>query len=153
MYERPEAFLAEAFGRDVPAPRTVWLAGARREAAARILGHAPAALRVRFWAREERTAWILDEIGKEQPITAGIVVEAGRIERVVVLIYRESIGWEVRHRFFTVQFERARLDDSLELTQPVDGIAGATLSVRAVSAMARLALYLHGEVVGERKGS
>ena len=35
------------------------------------------------------------------------------------------------------------LDEGGKLSQPVDGITGATLSVRAVKKAATLALYLH----------
>lgn len=147
IYQAPDTFLAEAFAGARPPPAVLWIAGERRDAMARILGHPPHVLRVRYWARDLRTVWILEEIGKERPITAGFVIESGRIERAAILVYRESIGWEVRHRFFLDQFERARLSDKLQLTRPVDGISGATLSVRAVTNMARLALYFHHEAM------
>lgn len=143
VYQEPEAFLAESFNDAVPEPRVLWLTQAHKAAAAAILGHKPDALRVRYWREAGRSAWILEEIGKERPITVGVVVDAGRIERLRVLIYRESRGWEVRHGFFTDQFQGAGLDDRHELTQTVDGISGATLSVRALTRLARLALYYH----------
>ena len=146
IYQEPSAFLHDAFDGQVPDPKVLWLSSDQREAAARILQHSPHMLRVRYWQSGPRTAWILEEIGKERPITVGVIVEAGAIDEVAVLIYRESIGWEVRHRFFTQQFERAELNDRLRLTKPIDGIIGATLSVRAVTGVARLAIYFHGEV-------
>jgi hypothetical protein len=63
-----------------------------------------------------------------------------------VLIYRESYGWEVRYPFFTDQFTGLQLDDDLHLTDSIDGISGATLSVNALTKLSRLALYLHNEV-------
>ncbi len=153
VYLAPDAFLDSVFSGSPPRAETIWLTGARREAAARILNRRPAALRVRYWRDGPRTAWILEEIGKTLPITAGFVVEegpeGGELARLDVLIYRESHGWEVRHDFFTEQFERARLTEKLALTRAVDGISGATLSVSAMKAMAQLALYLHGEVMTE----
>ena len=50
---------------------------------------------MRYWQSGSRTAWVLDEIGKEQPITTGIIVENGKILSVDVLAYRESRGAEV----------------------------------------------------------
>jgi hypothetical protein len=146
VYQEPDAFLNDAFDGQVPDPKALWLSSDQRDAAARILQHSPHMLRVRYWQSGQRTAWILEEIGKERPITVGVVVEAGAIDEVAVLIYRESIGWEVRHRFFTQQFERAELNDRLRLTNLIDGISGATLSVRAVTGVVRLAAYFHGEV-------
>mgnify|MGYP003644724123 CR=1 FL=1 len=146
IYQEPQVFLSEAFGDDVPEPKVLWLSDEHRTAAAQILQHSPHMLRVRYWQSGHRTAWILDEIGKERPITVGIVVDEGAIDQVGVLIYRESIGWEVRHRFFTQQFDQAKLNERLMLTKPIDGIVGATLSVRAVTGLARLAVYFDSVV-------
>jgi hypothetical protein len=143
VYQSPEDFLSEVFAGDVPTPAALWLTGEMRESAKDILGHEPPQLRVRYWLRGARSAWILEEIGKEKPITTGIVVDTGRIERIRVLIFRESRGWEVRHDFFTDQFVRLGLADDRKLDGPIDGISGATLSVRALTKLARLALYLH----------
>ncbi len=85
---------------------------------------------------------ILDEIGKTQPITTGFVVSGGRIEKVKVLIYRESHGFEVRRSSFTKQFKGASLDRSGKLNRRINNIAGATLSVRALTKLAGVALYL-----------
>lgn len=146
VYQEPQDFLSAAFGGEVPEAKILWLSDEHHAAAAQILQHSLRMLRVRYWQSGGRTAWILDEIGKERPITVGVVVEDGVIGQVAVLIYRESIGWEVRHRFFTQQFEQAALNERLMLTKPIDGIVGATLSVRAVTGIARLAVYLDGEV-------
>ncbi len=144
-YQTPEDFLAEVFDGDVPEPRVLWLKGGLRQTATDILGHRYPSLRIRYWLRDGRSAWILEEIGKEQPITTGIVVDQGRIERIKVLIFRESRGWEVRYPFFTDQFRGATLNERLELDRDIDGISGATLSVRALERLARLALFLDSE--------
>lgn len=141
IYQTPEAFISESFGGNQPAAGALWLTGPSGEAAAAILGHR-APPRVPYWQAGSRTAFVLEEIGKEQPITAGIVVEAGRIEQVRVLVYRESRGGEVRHPAFTRQFEGAGLKEDMRLNQSIDGISGATLSVNALNRMARLALFL-----------
>lgn len=146
VYQSPEAFLNEVFAGAIPAPEALWLTGEVRDSATEILGHEPPQLRVRYWRRDARSAWILEEIGKEKPITTGIVVDAGRIERIRVLVFRESRGWEVRHSFFTDQFTRMGLTAERKLDGTVDGISGATLSVRALTKLARLALYLHQKI-------
>ena len=92
--------------------------------------------------------WVLDEIGKELPITTGIIVNNGAIERVRVLVFRESRGWEVRHDFFTNQFKGAGMTKDGRLDRQIDGISGATLSVRAVEKLARVALLLDPRVNG-----
>ncbi len=143
VYLAPDAFLAEAFDGEVPETRKFWVTKAYKSQINQILGRDLGVLRVAFWRRGERTAWILEEIGKVKPITAGLVVDSGELARLAVLIYRESRGWEVRHDFFTDQFRGARLSDGDKLDRPIDGISGATLSVRALTRLARLALYLH----------
>lgn len=148
VYLTPEEFLGEAFPAAVPEPRTLWLSVQLKQRAEQVLGHPPGQLRVRYWRTGERTAWILDEIGKTHPITFGVVVEGGAIAAIRVLEFRESRGDEVRHPFFTRQFEGVSLSgDDARLDRDIDGISGATLSVWAMRKVARLALLLHGEVV------
>lgn len=142
VYLAPDTFLSEAFDGSVPKPSVLWIAGDTREAVEKILGHSAGALRVRYWSRGKRTVWILEEIGKTEPITTGIVVDNSAIARVNVLIYRESRGWEVRYPFFTDQFKGATLTAMNELDRHINGISGATLSVRALTRLARIALLL-----------
>ena len=142
-YQAPDAFIDEVFDGDVPKPKVVWLTKSLKDEVVKLLGHAPRSLRVRYWGRDHRTAWILEEIGKEKPITVGVVVKAGKIERLKVLIFRESRGGEVRYPFFTQQFSGVALGGSGRLDRSIDGISGATLSVRALKKVARLALLLH----------
>ena len=143
VYQTPEAFLDEVFDATPPAPQVLWLKGDIKMTAEEILGHRYPGLRIRYWGGDQRTAWILEEIGKEKPITVGLVVNPQGMELVRVLEFRESRGWEVRHPFFTEQFQGIGLTAERELDQPIDGISGATLSVRALKKLARLALYLH----------
>lgn len=145
VYQPPDAFVAESFGGDPPPPQALWLIGPVKEGVGDIMGRAPRQLRMRYWGRDGRTVWILEEIGKVKPITTGFVVAGDAIERVRVLIYRESHGWEVRYPFFTDQFVGLTLDDDRDLVRDIDGISGATLSVNALRRLARLALYLHGQ--------
>ncbi len=140
VYQEPDAFVAEVFG-SRPAPKVLWLTKDIQTQAAAILRHPPAQLRQRYWSDSHRSVWILEEIGKEELITAGFVVVEGRIDHVRVLVYRESRGQEVRYPSFLKQFKEAKLAPGERLDREIDGIAGATLSVAAMERMARLALF------------
>ena len=142
VYLAPEAFLAEAFS-TTPQPTVLWITATIQPEVEKILGHPPSKLRQRYWSDGTKTAWILEEIGKEEFITAGFIVANDRIETARVLVYRESRGGEVRYAAFLKQFEGAQLSDQRRLTKRIDGISGATLSVWAMDRMARLALFLH----------
>ncbi len=143
VYQQPDAFVRDAFAGAPPAPSVLWFSGAARETARAILGHDYPAMRLRYWGVPGRTVWVLDEIGKDLPITVGAVVEHDRIERMRVLVFRESRGWEIESPVFTRQFDGARLSSESQLDRHIDGISGATLSVRALVRLSRLALALH----------
>lgn len=161
QYMSLDAFLAKAFaleeaaGVDAPAPaaKVYWLSADLKQQIRQLSGRDFPLLRVRYWQQADRTAWVLDEIGKEMPITVGVVVEKQKIVSLDILTFRESRGWEVRHPFFTRQFEGAGLTDKLLLNERIDGITGATLSVRAVTWVARLALLFDAEVNPASTGS
>lgn len=146
VYLAPDQFLAQAFGGETPDQKKFWVTKAYKADIRKIMERDLGVLRVSYWRRDDRTAWILEEIGKVHPITTGLVVDGGALVRVRVLIYRESRGWEVRNDFFTNQFVGARLVSGHDLDRSIDGISGATLSVRALTKLARLALYLHEAV-------
>jgi len=134
-------FLAQAFTTP-PDTKTYWFTPETRRAAEAIIQH-QLPLRIRYFQSGERSAWILEEIGKELPITMGFVVEQNHIKLVRVLEYREVRGGEVRYDFFTQQFVDAQLNlQDQTLDKSIDGISGATLSVRAMTKTARLALFL-----------
>ena len=145
-YVEADDYLQSVFVSEVPAAQTLWVTGDLREQVEHVLGHRFAGLRVRYWADEATSAWILDEIGKELPITIGVSVANGAIADVEVLEFRESRGWEVRYPFFTDQFADARLGPDRTLDRRIDGITGATMSVKAVTRIARIALLLHEHV-------
>lgn len=148
VYMDTAAFVERTFQPQQPSRETLWLTSGVKDQARNILGRNFAPLRVRYWRDGSRTAWTFDEVGKERPITMGIVVEDGSIASISVLVYRESRGAEIRHPFFTEQYEGARLDE-LSLDKHIDGITGATMSVRAATRVARLALLLHKEALAQ----
>lgn len=132
-------FMAQQFAA-VPTPSMLWLDDAQRQQAISLSGEDPG-FRQRYWRDGDLSAWVLNVIGRDHPITLGISVKDGRIASLRVLIYRESRGWEVRHPFFTKQFDQAQLENG-KLDRRIDGITGATLSVDALQRAARLALWL-----------
>ena len=144
-YLTPEQFVQTAFGatklKTAPTVESLWLTKDVATQVESISGHSSKQVRLKFWKAGLQTAWILDEIGKEEPITAGFVVENGKIVQVSILAYRESRGGEVRHANFLKQYHGASLQQDAQLNRTIDGISGATLSVSAVGRMARLALY------------
>ena len=142
-----EDFLAAAFAGVAPQQKTLWVDAALRERAREVVGFEPGSLRIRYWEAPGRTAWILDETGKERPITFGVVIDGQRVQSVQVMSFRESRGWEIRYPFFTGQFAGAALGGDGALDRPIDGITGATLSANAASRVARLALWLDGQAV------
>jgi hypothetical protein len=142
VYLPPEEFLATVFEGHPPEPKFIWITAAQRKELRSALGQELHSLRLRYWQRGQRSMWILDETGKDKPITTGVVIDAGAIETLQVLIFRESRGWEVKHPFFTDQFIGVRATDNHQLNRRIDGITGATLSVRALQRQAQLALFL-----------
>lgn len=145
VYQTNDAFLAEVFNGTLPQSDVIWMKGDVRKTVADILGHPYAGLRIRYWREGQRSAWILEEIGKEEPITFGVVIDGDRVEQVKVLAYRESRGGEVKYPAFTQQFQNVGLVDN-RLDKHIDGITGATLSVRAMTNVVRLALYLDSSI-------
>ncbi|MBQ0724809.1 MAG: FMN-binding protein [Cycloclasticus sp.] len=137
-----QSFLAKVFDKQPLKPKVIWLDQEKKHVIESILQHRAPYIRVKYWQKGTKTAWILNEIGKEKPITVGVVIEQSKIKQLSVLAFRESRGWEVKHDFFTRQFNDVTISDELQLNQTIDGISGATLSVRALTKIARIALYL-----------
>lgn len=142
VYQKPSEFIRETFDGEIPQAGVVSLSTTDLARIKRFMPGGYGVRKVRYWSEKGRTAWILSAIGKTKPITVGYVVNDGAIEEVKVLIYRESHGYEVKEKFFTRQFQNAQLEEERKLDRKVDNIVGATLSVRALTRMALLALYL-----------
>lgn len=157
LFLTADEYYAQAF-EGVYSAEMLWLNKDLLKQAELILGHRFRGMRTRYQAQKVegtgRTAWIFEEIGKTHPITIGVVVvsvegKADHIEQVRILEFRESRGGEVRYDTFTDQFIAVGIKDSdsdeYKLDQSIDGITGATMSVRAVKKVARLALYFHAQ--------
>ncbi|MGB0449802.1 MAG: FMN-binding protein [Porticoccaceae bacterium] len=147
VYQSGPDFIAEVFAPRQPEAGVLWFNDSIRQQAEKILGHRVLGLRVRYHQSAGKTAWILNEIGKEMPITIGVVIDQGKISSVKILAYRESRGGEVRYPAYMAQYQGASLTDRYKLDKSIDGITGATLSVWAVNKVAALALYYHSLVI------
>ena len=146
VYQEPDDFINGVFDNNPPKAEVLWLNKDLKKQIEEILDHNYKGLRVRYWRKQKKTAWVLDEIGKEKLITAGFVINDKQIEQVKVLVFRESRGWEVRHDFFTDQFKQVTLKEDHQLDKTIDNISGATLSVRAVRKLAHIALLFDQQV-------
>lgn len=146
IYQTPKVFISNAFSGEKPEAKVIWLTTEDKATIAEILQHKYNRMRIRYWQLGDETVWILDEIGKEKPITIGVHIKAKKISHFKVLTFRESRGDEVRYDFYAQQFINAKIEDNNQLSQHVDGITGATLSVRATTKVARIALWLDNKV-------
>lgn len=148
VYLEPEAFIAQSFESE-PEQKVLWLTKDLKASIKQVLGRDYRGMRIRYWQQGERTAWILEEIGKVKLITTGFVIEGDAMHSMQVLIYRETHGWEVRYPFFTDQFSGLQLEADNRLNKKIDGISGATLSVNALTRLSKLSLYLHKEATAQ----
>lgn len=146
IYQQPDEFVSSVFGGDPPAAKRLWITKDLKHEIRRIMERDLGVLRLRYWLQDRKSAWILEEIGKEKPITAGLVINDNEIEQLKVLVFRESRGWEIRYPFFTDQFKGIKLKPDLQLDKNIDAISGATLSRNAMIKLSRLALFLHEKV-------
>lgn len=144
-----ESFVAAQFTNQPPASALA-LTGEVATVVHEIMGHPYPQREIAYWEAEGKTVWILEGRGRSSMITGGFVVRDGRLEKTEVLVYRESRGKQVRSRSFTRQFEGALLTEARRLDRRIDSITGATISVKAMQAMARTALFLDQRVSGTK---
>jgi hypothetical protein len=147
VYQEPGEFLEQNLSGCQK--QVLWLKKDTKSRIEQLVDHPFPGVRVRYCEKEGKTAWVLDEIGKTEPITSGIIIDQGRVEQVRVLVFRESRGSEVHRDAFTRQYVNAELEDDQSLDRYIDGITGATMSVSAVNRQVKLALLLD-EVVREK---
>lgn len=126
----------------LPTKQFLWMNDNLKKREKTIFGYNKKTLRHPYYQLNNRRIWILHSIGKEMPITMGFVVEHKQIVSAHVLIYRETRGGEIRLPAFTAQFVDSQLTSEDKLNKNIDGISGATLSVKASTKMAQLALVL-----------
>ena len=94
-------------------------------------------------------ALIDGEIGKHMPITYIVAINTeGKISRVEMMVFRETIGSEARERAFMSQFEGKDLTDNLSIGSGIRNVTGATLSARAIAKGVKRALFLWEQFYG-----
>jgi hypothetical protein len=142
-FQTPDVFLAEMFNNQVPAPTVLNLDSKAQSEIRAVFNRPFPSQRVRYWKDANKTVWVFDDIGKEGyvPTTSGFAVSNGAIETARVLIYRESRGEQVAEPSFLNQLKGAKAAGN-KLSNKVDNITGATLSVQMMERMARTALTL-----------
>jgi Na+-translocating ferredoxin:NAD+ oxidoreductase RnfG subunit len=108
-------------------------------------------------AEREPRAWVassagkplghlyVDEVlGKQLNIKYAVAIGVdGRVQRVDILEYRETHGFEVRNARWLAQFAGKDSGSELQLGRDVKNISGATLSCRHVTAGVRRLLAIH----------
>lgn len=141
-YQAPTDFIKAQFGGKPPAAKVQTLTSTIQSRLSKMNGRRYGSSRVRYWRKGSKTVYILDDIGKTRPITIGYVIESGKVSSTKVLVYRESHGSEVSRSYFTKQLTGISLRSTGRLSKKPRNISGATLSVRTMSRMARMSLYL-----------
>ncbi len=158
----PESFLALVKNQNPSIAKfqnkTLWLNKGIQSQIKTVLGHKYPKIRLRYKTNESAngdtqpypnliSVWYLEEIGKERPISFGVVIKNDQIQIIRVLEFRESRGYEINTARFVKQFEQIGVDETGKLDRTIDGITGATLSVRAMKKIARVALMLHRQAM------
>ncbi len=96
-------------------------------------------------------ALVLDEVGKHKPITFMIgVTPEGAVQDALVMVFRETRGWEIRRKRFMKQFRDKTMPDPIDIRSDITHVTGATLSSRAATVVVRRALALQQVLFGEQ---
>lgn len=135
-------FLKRTFKYMVPKPNYLWITPTVRPILESILLHEYKGLRVKYWRKEDKVVWILEETAKDATICAGIVISHGKIQMLEILSAEGRYGSLIKNDKFTSQFQNVGANEDKRLTRSIDGISGATISVNTISRLAQLALAL-----------
>jgi electron transport complex protein RnfG len=134
--------------------RTYTLDAPHKARLAQRLGCRPAQLKDRYTIFVATTkgkidgyAVIDDEMGQHMPITfATRLSPRAVVERLEIMVYRESRGDEVRDVRFRRQFEGKTAQDALRLNRDVDAVSGATISSASMAVGVHRAAVLVDEL-------
>jgi hypothetical protein len=140
-------FLNQIFKSDIPTSQRYWVNKESQEIIKKQFNPSQIKLSYRYWHKDDLTVWVLDEIGKERDITTGIVINKDKIDKVQVLVYRESRGGQVQNDRFTQQYNNKSSDNNF--IKEIDSISGATLSVNALNKQVKMALWLNHSMTTE----
>ncbi|MDQ7040787.1 MAG: FMN-binding protein [Rhodothermus sp.] len=87
-------------------------------------------------------AVITEELGKYRPITFIVGVRPDfSVEKVAVMVYRESHGGQVRLPRFLYQYRGKTLRDPIQTYRDIVNISGATISVNSLNRGVKKVLY------------
>lgn len=93
-------------------------------------------------------AWILDEQGKDFPITFIVGINKNiSVEEVAIMVYREKRGSTVKGKRFLNQFKNKTTADPVEIDNDIIHVTGATISSWSVSAGVKKALIFTEELI------
>jgi Na+-translocating ferredoxin:NAD+ oxidoreductase subunit G len=116
------------------------------------LGYTPAKQKATFYValdaqgQVDGYAFIDEELGQHLPITFGVKLSpTGMVERLEILVYRESRGDEIRDARFKKQFAGKTSTDALRLNVDVAAISGATISSSSMAVGVKRAVVLFEE--------
>ena len=91
---------------------------------------------------------VTNQIGKYEPITFFVGVNPEfQIEGIVVMVYREGYGSDVRKKRFVRQFKGKSMKDPIAVNQDITSIARATMSAYAIANGAKRALAILTETI------
>ena len=91
---------------------------------------------------------VTHQIGKYEPITFFVGVNPEfQIEGVVVMVYREGYGQDVRKKRFLRQFIGKNMHNPLRVNHDITSISGATMSSYAIANGAKRALRIFHETI------
>ncbi len=138
-----KGFLNTSF-EEIPKPKRIWIDKKKQIFIKNHINPSQIKLSYRYWQKNNKFVWVLDEIGKERNITTGIVIINNAIQSVQIITYRESRGYQVQSDRFTHQYQNKTISN--QLTKEIDSISGATLSVIAINKQVKLALYLNSQI-------
>lgn len=96
---------------------------------------------------------ILDNVlGKVKPITFLVIFNTDlSINKVEIIKYREQYGRSVERREWLSQFNDKTVESTIELNSTIDGITGATISVKSVTkGVKRLVYFINNMGENER---
>src|SRR5438093_862952 len=88
-------------------------------------------------------AVVMNEIGKSEPITFMVAISPERrVIDVLVMVFRENRGAEVRELRFLRQFKGKQASDAITINNDIVNYSGATLSSKAIARGVKRALDL-----------
>ncbi|MFT4583157.1 MAG: hypothetical protein ACI915_002178 [Gammaproteobacteria bacterium] len=142
VYQEPSEFLMESLDNPMPEGRRPWITKPMLAEIRTRLAHELGQGRIQHWQKAEGTARILEAMGNERPFTTGLVADPGQLGILRMPIYRKSRRLEVRRRASIDQFNGTSRAVPFLLDRHTDAVSDATMSLRALTHQAQLAMQL-----------